>query len=480
MAYTTLYQNSNGNDLNAGTTCADAGGSDSPSAVYAGTWVAATGVFTVTSASVGTGNPVTDGLVVGAQNYCSVYTAATHTVAVCIAKITASTSTTVTLSLTTLYGDAAAPSATAGAAGLRFGGAWATLQPGRKTDAAGGLCGSAGATQYVPQNSKIYVKGFSSTVDVRFVLSGKEASGVWLHVLGYASTPGDLDTDRGAATKAPITLSNDKKVTTNDGVQPENIRIEGLAITGNNGDTVADFAVNYPHYMRVQRCSAINTTSNGGALAAAIGTGVHARFCYFKSGVNSNMNPCVSINDDAFLDCCVLEGGYGSLNTNKNFFAAGCVFKGSGSFGVQIVGGTSRLVNCTFEGHAGDGLKVNKSGFPVTIDECVFSNNGGYGLNLVAGTIDLGDYTTYNNTSGATNGLTDAPGRQITESASPYVGAPDLTIKATANSYAVAQKLEDGSATTYQDIGAVRHGDPATTGGSSMPFRTQLGARMRG
>lgn len=114
MAFTEWYVQPTGNNLNAGSTNADAA-----SLTYVGgTFVRATGVFTV-----GSGNPVSDGVVVG--DWASVYTTAGATVATFVALVTARTSTTITVSLTAIAGAAANVSETAAAATLKIGGAWA-------------------------------------------------------------------------------------------------------------------------------------------------------------------------------------------------------------------------------------------------------------------------------------------------------------------------------------------------------------------
>src|SRR5690606_30077270 len=118
MAFTEFYIQSTGSDLNAGSTTADAA-----SLTYAGgTFVRATGVFTVAS-----GDPVADGVVVG--DWVSIYTTAGATTTKYVAQVTARDATTITTSTTAKYGANTNVSESAGATTLKVGGAHASPEP---------------------------------------------------------------------------------------------------------------------------------------------------------------------------------------------------------------------------------------------------------------------------------------------------------------------------------------------------------------
>lgn len=109
--YTEFYCQTTGSNLNAGS-----GTTDAAAFTYAsGTWVAATGVFTVAS-----GNPSGDGVAVG--DFASVY-ADGATVTVFVGRVTARDTTTITVSLTAKSGTA--PVDGTANRTLKIGGAWA-------------------------------------------------------------------------------------------------------------------------------------------------------------------------------------------------------------------------------------------------------------------------------------------------------------------------------------------------------------------
>ena len=113
MAYTEMYARTGGSDLNSGSSNAN-----SASLTYAsGTWVQSTRVFTVAS-----GNPLTDGILVG--DFVSVYADGSSATAY-VARVTARDATTITTSATIKVGTA--PTDGTSNRTLKRGGAWATL-----------------------------------------------------------------------------------------------------------------------------------------------------------------------------------------------------------------------------------------------------------------------------------------------------------------------------------------------------------------
>jgi hypothetical protein len=114
MAFTELYVQPGGSNLNAGSTTGNAA-----AFTYAGgTFVRATGVYTPAS-----GNPLADGVTVGML--VSTYTTAGATQAGLVAPVTNVTATNFTVSTTALSGATANVSETAAAATAKVGGAWA-------------------------------------------------------------------------------------------------------------------------------------------------------------------------------------------------------------------------------------------------------------------------------------------------------------------------------------------------------------------
>jgi hypothetical protein len=117
MPFTEMCCRAGGSNLNAGTRKGDSTepGTTATFTYAAGDWVASTGVFTVAS-----GDPVADGVEVG--DFASVF-ATGSTVTGFVGRVTARTSTTITVSLTAKSGTA--PTDGTGNRELRIGGAWA-------------------------------------------------------------------------------------------------------------------------------------------------------------------------------------------------------------------------------------------------------------------------------------------------------------------------------------------------------------------
>src|SRR5437667_2887639 len=114
--FTNFACRASGSNLNAGTRTGNTTVPGTAAALtYAsGTWVQSTGVFTVAS-----GNPSTDGLVAG--DFASVYPDAA-TVTPFVGRVTASSATTITVSLTAKMGTAPVDGTTNTT--LKIGGAW--------------------------------------------------------------------------------------------------------------------------------------------------------------------------------------------------------------------------------------------------------------------------------------------------------------------------------------------------------------------
>ncbi|MFZ5832448.1 MAG: hypothetical protein ACOY3P_20365 [Planctomycetota bacterium] len=174
MALTEFYCDPvDGSNLNAGSTTGN------PLATYAsGSWVAATGVFTVAS-----GNPQSDGVAAGM--FASVYPDGTTPATVFVGRVTAVDTTTITVSLTVKMGTA--PTDGTSNRTLKVGGAWkgpngtdtfpAGLFPDTLTNAAG---------DYNRLNLKNNAVCYP-TVQVTWT----RTDGKLLHIEGYATTPGD-------------------------------------------------------------------------------------------------------------------------------------------------------------------------------------------------------------------------------------------------------------------------------------------------
>ena len=174
MAWTDFYMQTTGNDLNAGSTNADA----AAFTYAAGTFVRATGVFTTAGE-----NPLTDGVLVG--DWVSIYTTAGATGATFVAQVDARDATTITVDITThKLGLTTAVSESAGAATCKVGGAWASLV----------IVTSLFVSQTMTISTRINIKAgtYANTTTSRaFAAAGTTLILIWWR--GYKASIGDLD-----------------------------------------------------------------------------------------------------------------------------------------------------------------------------------------------------------------------------------------------------------------------------------------------
>lgn len=187
----------------------------------------------------------------------------------------------------------------------------------------------------------------------------------------------------------------------------------------------------------------------------------------------------------AFLGCATEGGGdhiqfAGGANTSmllcyKHAFRApgGKCVNDSGS-------GCLYALGCTLEGAAGDGITASVSktssatGVSAIVADCIFTNNGGWGINESA----AGGYGAWHrvnnlfgnpaNVSGTETGFGDMPDLSAVTSdgVTTLTSSSDLTPASgsAARAAGLPGGFENEAFTTYDDVGAVRHQDPAGGG----------------
>lgn len=184
--FTEFYCNSAGSNLNAGSTCADTGGSNS--AIYTstnGSWSTSTNIFTPTDGT----NPVASGVAPG--QFISIYNDGAS-VAVYIARITAVTNAAngpITVSSTVIYG--AAPTTSATGRSVKVGGSW--LGPNGASIFPFGLIGNiANLVNPASDMVRVNVKNDQTySLSVALVVSSLSAGTPSAVMQGYSSVPGD-------------------------------------------------------------------------------------------------------------------------------------------------------------------------------------------------------------------------------------------------------------------------------------------------
>jgi len=136
------------------------------------------------------------------------------------------------------------------------------------------------------------------------------------------------------------------------------------------------------------------------------------------------------------------------------------------------------LEGCVMYGNTLDGTNMTYN--MGSILGCIFVSNGGYGLNMGTGAayspVQADAFVNYNafynNTSGARNNIS-AGANDVTLTGDPFVSASgnNFALNATAGAGAACRNAGfpgvSPFGTGYQDIGALRHQDPAAGGGET-------------
>lgn len=378
MAFQEFYVNA-GDNLNSGST-------DSPTAshTYAGgTFVRATGVFTVAS-----GDPAADGVAVG--DWASIYTTAGATNATFVARVTARDSTTITVSLTAIAGSVTTVSETGAAATCKVGGSWAG--PSGADDfpfdfALGTLRNAAGNQPRVNFKAGTY----NMTASMQVTLLGP------IQWQGYQNTPGDgidkglQDTSSKAifdgGTSGAITYYNLLKIESN----AENNTFADMIFANNGGTGVATngdgVLVNDAECMFV-RC-VFHDFRRAGLRFTSVG---HAVECEAYACNKSNTTGFGGFNMDASGSTAIRCIAHDNSGSNVDGFVLGacnlieCISDSNGRDGARsLVSDTNlHIQQCDFYNNAGNGLRIGSGSgsMMATVENSNFVNNGGNGINF--------------------------------------------------------------------------------------------------
>jgi len=356
MPFTEFCCRSGGSNLNAGTRT---GSSTEPGTAadltYAsGSWVAATGVFTVAS-----GNPQSDGVAVG--DFASVY-ANGSTVTGFVGRVTARDTTTITVSLTAKAGTA--PTDGTGNRTLKIGGAWA------------GPSGASGFPLTFLASACTNSSGHPPRINLKNDQTYSVTSGIApttsqnsLTFQGYTSSYGDYGravidggtTGASYVVFAPVT----------------NSLICYDLIFSNNGSTGTAAGVNSSANCSYVRCVFRNFRGIG-LFAAAMAIECEAHNCGQGSSANGAFyavgacSRCVSHDNGnaGFHTCTTLLDCISDTNATDGFNM--CVY----------------IDNCDSYNNTSDGIKV-PSGNQALIQNCNLIKNGAYGININAGAVHI-------------------------------------------------------------------------------------------
>ena len=393
MAFTEFCCRSGGSNLNAGTRLGDSTEpGTSASLTYAsGSWVSATGVFTVAS-----GDPVADGVAVG--DFASVY-ADGASVTTLVGRVTARTTTTITVSTTARSG-----TTTDGTSNrtLRIGGAWA------------GPSGSSAfpfnfITNACTNSSGHRVRvNFKNDATYSVTAAMTHANAGPMQFEGYSSAYGDggrATVDGGTSGAAYVVLtvsaancklcnfqfqnngaSSSSSLLTSSGDGNSILR---CVFTGSRGNGLSVSATNDP--CEVIECEAYgNNLSNTASLGG------------FSSSLNGNFVRCIS-HDNTGSNTA---GFVGTNSRSVTFFH--CVADTNGGIGFRGISGLTML-SCDAYNNGSHGASCEANG--IYVENSNFCTNGGLGISISTGSIG----TVINNGFGS--GTAANASGQITSSA---------------------------------------------------------------
>lgn len=460
MAFVDFYMQTTGDNLNSGSTNADAASYTSTGGNFDGT-----SVFTPTDGS-------TPASSISVGDYVSLYNTG-DTFPRCIAKVTAvggGVNGTVTIDTTIKYGTV--PTVNSGSRNIKMGGAWASLA----ATATNGFLNTGTCPQPTIFNIK---KGtYANTTTNRTInMTGTATSPYW--VRGYDTTPGDCDTD---LTKERPVISFTTGVftpSTNSIWSSLNITSAASAATVTTGNIT----------FNAFRCQFLNTgTSTSSIGITANGAGVVIQDCYISTASTSNLAMNHGSNGKV-IRCTMRAAGGGAFSSNGTPTLIDCNLSSVSNVGINLpTNGASFFVSgCTIRGCGSHGIAVGgAAATPAAgsaIVDCVITNNGGSGIRYNNATATNNVFrsgnTFYGNSSGEETWVGDHPNLyKITEPSDPLpnAGSGDFALTSGASGRAVSWPFEGlASTTSYADRGAIQHQD---SGGGAVNRGIMTGGRI--
>lgn len=470
MPFTEFTCRSGGSNLYAGTLDGSAEASTTPLVTYTnGGWNSGTGVFTPAS-----GNPVSAGVAVG--NFVSVYTDAASAPTGFVARVTAVSSTTITLSTTAKSGTAPTTAGTGITAVV--GGAW---QGPNGTSSFPFNFAASPMTNSTGDSPRINFKNdqtYSITAAMTSTLVGPVA------FQGYTTTFGDrgratIDGGTTGASYVLLTVSSNGGKCYRDLIFQNNGATgsaNGLASSGGNRNVYDSVVVNSVRGIGlsigdnsvVVRCEAYacnqSNTSNCGGFSVG---GATLSFCVSHDNTGSN------------------SFGFGTAAANQVVSTfVNCVADTNGGIGFSLQGTQqiSQVISCTSYNNTSDGIRISSSaGGAAYVQNSILSNNGGWGINnSSAVTCGITNNAYLSNTSGQVTANVASVFYNdggVTLSGAPFTNAAsgDFSLNNTAGAGASCRGAGIGTFPTtqggygstlgYPDIGAVQHQDAGGAAG---------------
>jgi len=462
---------SGGSNLNAGTRNGSATepGTSADFTYLGGAY--ASGVFTVAS-----GNPLSDGVAVG--DFASIYIPGS-TVTGFVARVTARTATTITVSTSIKAGTAPAN----GTCDLKIGGAWqgpngAVAFPfgffqGTATDITGNLPRVNFKNDQTYSITTTMVHGTIGPADFQ----------------GYTTTYGDL----GRATVDGGTLGAAYVLLTVNSSGVDRNRLIDFNFENNGQTGTADGVSCTSDRFLFLRCSVQNVRGNG--FLAGLAVECEARNCNQNNSTSAGGFRAGAANIGTFIRCISHHhsqgNGVGFYDQSGNTSYINCIAANNGQYGFYFNNLTAsvRLLNCDAYSNGQDGVRVITGSGPVFMENCNFTDNGGIAVNRPSGTATILMFNCGLGSGSAANaGLTSpAVGCYTADNVFMYPANAVPWVNPTTGDFRInlaeaknagrgnfTQVALGGSFTGtvgYPDIGAAMHIDAGGGGGATTPVK---------
>lgn len=451
--FTEFYVQTTGSNLNAGSTTSDAAVYTSPTN---GGWNSGTGVFTPVS---GTPNAT-----VSVGDFASVYLDAA-VVTGFVGRVTAVSSTTITVSITAKSGTI--PTTAGTGLTCKVGGAW----KGPNAAVAHPFAFITNAlTNSSTNRPRVNIKG-GTTYAITAALTHANAT---IRFEGYTATVGDggratidgstnaialLTVSGTGCSLAHLVFSNNGTTGTNAGltlssapILVTDIVVHDIRGAGINASTNGIVLEECEAYL----CNTANSANSGGFITSVVATYFN---CISHDNAGSNNNGFYNSGWAAYINCIA--------DTN-------------GLHGWLVAATNSTMTNCDTYNNGGDGLRGTSSSQPINARNCNFIKNGGWGINSAV-TDQIGSIRNCGFGSGTqanTAGTTTFPANNViielgsvtyASGVTPWVDPANgdfrinlATAKGTGRGVFAQTQASYAGTIGYPDIGAAQHLETAS------------------
>lgn len=338
----------------------------------------------------------------------------------------------------------------------------------------GGALASPGAAGAIATSGQgVFISGGTYTITsaTTNIAAGCYAPGAGAYTEGYQTTRCDLGTPpllqaSGISTFVMVTINS-----SNSPQAITNIKVDGASLTSSQGFLLVN---SYGYKLQGINCTNSAFSSSTTPLTNCLATGCSTQPAFI--GANPVLISCVAYSNTIT----------GFLGSTTGYFLRCLAYGNSGAssdgFNIDQSGA---CVSCTSYNNGRDGFRGTDDA--TSFVNCIAEGNAAYGYSSTFGAVLLVNCAVFNNTSGATSlSATLNPIRNpgaITGTATFFVDAAggNFALNTTAGGGALARAAGLGlplGGTSYLDLGAIQHADPAATG--SLMVHPDMSGGMRG